>query len=83
MTNLVDELATVNVVVNKDLGPKLRLATLYEVPSLLLEHRVIIGDGNQLIVTEALSICNVRKVRIASLAELANNEWLVQLHREG
>ena len=73
MTNLVDELATVNIVVNKDLSPKLGLATLNEVPSLLLEHRVIIGDGNQLVVAEALSICDVREVRIASLAEFAHN----------
>ena len=72
-----------DVITDKNLSPKLGLTTLNQITGLLLEHRVLVSDGNQLIVAEALSIGDVREVRVASLAELANNEWLVQLHREG
>ena len=82
-THLVDELTAMDVVRDENLRPKLRLAALDEVTSLLLEHRVLVRDVDELIVAEALSVRNVREVRVASLAELANNEWLVQLHREG
>ena len=81
--NLVDELTAVSVVGTKDLSPEVELTTAHEVASLLLEHRVLVRDVDELIVAEALSVRNVREVRVASLAELANNEWLVQLHREG
>ena len=81
--NLVDELTAVSVVGTKDLSPEVELTTADEVASLLLEHRVLVRDVDELIVAEALSVRNVREVRVASLAELANNEWLVQLHREG
>ena len=81
--NLVDELTAVSVVGTKDLSPEVELTTADEVASLLLEHRILVRDVDELIVAEALSVRNVREVRVASLAELANNEWLVQLHREG
>lgn len=66
-----------HVIGHKDLSPQFRLATFHKVPGLLLEHRVIIGDGNEFIVTEALSVGNVSQVGIASLAELSDNERLI------
>ena len=71
-----------NVLRRKHLSPEFGLATLDEVPSLLLEHRVLIGDSNKLIVTEAFSIRDVRQVRVALLAELSDNERLVELIRK-
>ena len=38
---------------NEDLGPQLRLTTFNEIVSLLLEHRVVMGDGNKFIVIES------------------------------
>ena len=68
-----------NVITNENLGPKLWLTTLDEITSLLLEHRVLVGDGNELIIAEALSVCNVSQIRVALLAELSNNKRLVEL----
>lgn len=76
---LVDELAPVDVVRNEDLCPKLGLAPPDEVPGLLLEHRVLIGDRNEFVVAETFRVGNVRKVGITLLAELANYQRLVQL----
>lgn len=67
------------VIRHENLSPELRLAALDKVPCLLLEHRVLIGNRNELVVAEALSIRNVRKVWIALLAELADNQWFVEL----
>jgi len=72
----------VNVIVDKNLSPKLRLATFHKVPSLLLEHRVVVGDRDKLIITEPLRIGNVGKVRIPSLTELPDDERLIQLRNE-
>jgi len=69
----------VNVVGHEDLCPKLRLTALNKIASLLLEHRILIGDSNELIITEPFRICNIRKVRVPGLAELADNKRLVQL----
>jgi len=48
--------------------------------SLLFEHGVIIGNGNELFVTESL---HVYQVQVAGLAELSNNQWLIELDRTG
>lgn len=66
-----------NVLRGENLRPKLGLATLDQVAGLLLEHRVLVRNGDQLIVTEALSVRDIRKVRVASLAEFADYERLV------
>ena len=42
---LIDELTTVEIVGNKDLGPQLWLATFDKITGLLLKHRVVVGDG--------------------------------------
>lgn len=79
VTNLVDQLATMDVVTNKDLGPQLRLATLDEITSLLLEHGILVGDSNELVIAEAFSVCDVSQVGVSLLAELSNYEWFVEL----
>ena len=63
------------------MSPKLKLTTLDKIPRLLLEHRVLVGDGDELIIAEALSVCNVSQIRVALLAELSNNKRLVELRR--
>ena len=77
MSNLVDESPAVNVVVDKNLNQKLWLATCRYVPSLLFEHRTVVGDRDKLIITEPL---RVGKVGIPSLiTELPNDQpWLIQ-----
>ncbi len=79
VTYLVDKLATMNVVADKNLGPQLWLTTLDEITSLLLEHRVLVGDSNELVVAEALCVCNVGKVGVTLLTELSNYEWFIEL----
>ena len=61
------------------LRPELELAPLDEVPSLLLEHRVVIGDADELLVAEALGVRDVGKRRLARLAELSDHQRLVEL----
>ena len=53
--------------------------TLRLITGLLLEHGVLIADGDKLLVAEALGVRNVREVGIPLLAELADNKRLVQL----
>jgi hypothetical protein len=71
----------VEVVRNEDLSPQLRLATLDEITSLLLEHRVVVGNGNKLIITKAFCIGNICQVWVSGFAELSNDERLVELDR--
>ena len=71
-----------DIVRNKDLSPEIRLTTFDEVASLLFEHRIVVGDNNELVIAKALGIGNVCKVRIASLTEFSNNQWFVQLKKE-
>lgn len=71
-----------NIVMDKHLRPKLRLATFHQISSLLFEHRVVVGDRNKLIITEPFCIGNVGKVRIPSLTELSDNQRLIQLRNE-
>lgn len=77
--HLINESPAVNIVMDKNLCPELRLATFHKVPSLLLEHRIVVGDTNELIITKALCVSDVGKVRIPGLAELSDNQWLIQL----
>jgi hypothetical protein len=41
----------VDIVLNEDLGPKLGLTALDKVACLLLEHGIVIGYGDELLVT--------------------------------
>ena len=68
-----------DIVRNENLRPKVELTTFHKVTSLLLEHSIIVRDRDQLLVAEALSVCDISKVRIALLAVLANHERLVNL----
>jgi hypothetical protein len=67
------------VVRNKDLGPQLHSTAFDKVARLMLEHRVIVRDLNELIVAEALRVRDERKVGVSFLAVLSNNQWLVNL----
>jgi hypothetical protein len=64
------------------LGPEIGLTTFDEVAGLLFEHRIVVGDSNELVIAKAFGVGNVGKVRIPSLAEFANNQWFVQLKKE-
>ena len=79
ITNLVNELTAMNVIGLENLCPEFKLTALNKVPSLLLEHRVVIGDADELLVAESLGVRDVRKVRVARFAEFTNNERLVEL----
>jgi hypothetical protein len=79
--DLIDQLATVNVVCNKDLRPQLGNTTLDQIARLLFEHGVLIGDRNQLLVAETLGIRNVCEVGIAGLAEFTDNKRFIQLQK--
>lgn len=80
-TYLIDKLTTMNVISDQYLCPKFWLTTLHEVTRLLFEHRVVVRDGDELIITEALCVCDVRKVRISRLAEFTYHQRLVKLIR--
>jgi len=71
---LIYKLTAVNVVANEDLGPQLWLATFDEIAGLLLEHRVVVGDSNKLIVAESFGVRDVRQVRVPCFAELSDDE---------
>ena len=77
--HLIDQSATMDIVWLKNLSPKIRLAPLDEVPRLLLEHRVLIGNRNEFVVTEALCVRDVGKVWIPLLAEFTDDQWLVKV----
>jgi len=68
-----------DVIRNEDLSPEIRLTTLDEVASLLLEHRVVVGDSNELVITKTFCVGNICQVRITSFAEFSNNQWFIQL----
>ena len=72
-----------HIIPNKDLGPQVRLTAFNQIPSLLLEHRVVVGDANELVIAETLSISNVCEIRISSLAEFAHNQRFVELKNRG
>lgn len=77
---LINQLATVKVSPIENLRPKIWLASLDEITRLLLEHRVLVGNGDELVITEPFCIGNVREVRVALLAELSDNHGVVELH---
>ena len=78
-SHLIDQSAAMGVVWLKDLTPKIRLTPLDKVPRLLLEHRVLVGDRNKLVVTEALCVRNVGEVRIPLLAEFTDDQRFVKI----
>lgn len=45
----------------------------------MLEHGVLVGDGNELVVAEALGVGDICKVWITSLAEFTNNKRFIEL----
>ena len=80
-TDLVNQCPPVNVVANKNLSPKVGLTALDEVSCLLFEHGIVIRDGNELLVTKSLCVCDVCQIRIACLTEFTDNQRFVQLSR--
>ena len=68
-----------NAIGNQNLRPKIQLTTLDKVAGLMLEHAVLVGNGDEFLITEALSIRNVGKVRVTFLAVLADYKWLINL----
>lgn len=66
----------------ENLCAKIRLATFDKIPCLLLEHRVLVRDRNELIVAQPLRIRYVREVRIPGLKEPSDDQWLVKLRSE-
>ena len=69
-----------NILRDKDLYPKLLLSSFNQVMSLLLEHGVVIGNDDNLVVAEPFSICNVGQVRVLRLTELSNYQRFIQLN---
>ena len=76
---MVNKRTSVQVFGRENLGPQFELTAFDEVASLLLEHRVVVRDSDKLVIAEAFSIGDVRKVRIAGLAELSDDEGFVEL----
>lgn len=68
-----------DIALDENLGPKVGLTTLDEVSRLLLEHRVIVRDGNKLVVAETFSISDVCQVRVSCLTELSDDQWFIKL----
>ncbi len=62
-----------NIVRNEDPRPEVELTTLNEVPSLLLEHGVVVRNCNEFLTTEALGIRNVCEVWVPLLTELPDH----------
>jgi len=81
-TDLVNKSTTMDIVMNENLGPKVRLTALDEIPGLLLEHGVVVGNRDKFIIAKTFGISDVSKVWIACLAELSNNQWLVHLYEQ-
>jgi len=78
-TNLVGQLTPVVVVWIENLSPEFQSPSFDEMPSLLLEHRVVVGHRDELLIAEAFCICNIGQRRIALLAVLSDDQWFVQL----
>ena len=49
------------IVTNENLGPKVWLAALDEIMRLLLEHGIIVGNSDELIIAKTLHICKQDK----------------------
>ena len=78
-SHLVDQGTAVGVFWLKDLTPKVGLTPLDQVPRLLLEHRVLVGDCNKFVVAETFCICDVREVWVPLLAEFTDDQRLVKI----
>jgi len=52
-----------------------------EITHLLFEHRVVVCDSNELVITKAFGIRDIRLVGVSGLTELSDNQWLVKLDR--
>jgi hypothetical protein len=70
-----------HIVWYKNLRPKVWLSTFDEITSLLLEHRILVGNSNEFIIAEAFRVRNVGEVRVASLTEFTNNQRFIQLRK--
>ena len=70
---MVDELTLVHVLRAEHGGPEFEPSALDEVPCLVLEHRVLVRDPDQLVVAEALGVGDVREVGVALFAVLADD----------
>ena len=68
-----------HIVFFQDRRPQLWLTTQNQVAGLMLVHRVIVGDGDKLRITEALGVCNVGQVRVTLLTVFTDNEGVVQV----
>ena len=77
---LVNKLMMMNILRDKDLYPKLLLSSFNQVMSLLLEHGVVVGNDDKLVVAEPFSIHNVGQVRVLRLTELSNYQRFIQLN---
>lgn len=78
---LIDQSATVEIVIREHLRPEVEFAAFDEVTSLLFEHGILIRDSNQLFVAETFCIGNVCEIWVASLAESTNNKRIVELQK--
>lgn len=67
------------VVRAEDLGPEFEPAAPDEVARLVLEHLIVVGDEDELVVAEALGVGDVGEVRVALLAVLADDERVVDV----
>ena len=70
------------IVRGKHCSPQFQSSSLHDVTCLLLVHRVHVRDSDQLLVTEALCIRDVRKIRVAFLAEFTDDQRLVELRKK-
>lgn len=68
-----------NIVGTEDLSPQFKTTPLDEVPRLVLEHRVVVRDGDQLVVAESFGVGDVGEIRVALLAVLSDDERIVEL----
>ena len=71
---LVDNLTTINILGNA------QSSAFNQVTSLLLEHGVVVGNDDELVVAEPFSIRNVGQVRVSRLIELSNYQRFIQLN---
>lgn len=77
--DLVDKGTAVDRLGIEDLCPEVNVASLNEVSSLMFVHLVLVGDIDELVVTEALGISNIGEIRISLLAVLADNSGVVKV----
>ena len=61
------------------LRPQVELSPFHEVTRLLLEHRILICNRDELLITETLRVSDVCKIRITLFAIFSDDKWLIQL----